>query len=70
MVSKNIFRRTVPLLGKNLNTKNETTGFAMQQCGKHASTTTELRVKTTLCKPLLGSFNSWATTMETGMFSM
>jgi hypothetical protein len=34
------------LLGKDLKTNNKTTAIAMQQCSKHASTTTELRLET------------------------
>jgi hypothetical protein len=59
-----------PVIGRNLETNNETTAVAMQQRGKHASTTTELLLKTVLCNPLLGSCNSWTTTMKTGLFSM
>jgi hypothetical protein len=43
---------------------------AMQQRDKHASTTIELLLETALCNPLLGSCNSWTTTMETTLFSM
>jgi hypothetical protein len=46
--------------------RNETTAVAMQQRGKHASTTIQLLLETVLCNPLLGSCNSWAATMETG----
>jgi hypothetical protein len=38
--------RIDPLLGKDLETNNETTGVAMQRYGKHASTTIELRFET------------------------
>jgi hypothetical protein len=41
------------LLGKDLET-NETRAVAMQQRGKHASTTIELLLETVLCNPLLG----------------
>jgi hypothetical protein len=37
--------RIDPFLGKDLETK-ETTAVAMQRCGKHASTTTELLLET------------------------
>jgi hypothetical protein len=40
----------------------------MQRHGKHASTTIELLLETMLCNPLLGSCNSWTTTMETEVF--
>jgi hypothetical protein len=72
------------LLGKDLETnngkkavamqrprnENETTAVAMQQRSNHAFMTTELLLETVLCNPLLGSCNSWTTTMETGIFSM
>jgi hypothetical protein len=38
--------RIDPLLGKDLEINNETTAVAMQQRGKHASTTTELLLET------------------------
>jgi hypothetical protein len=56
------------LLGKDLETNNNTTAFAMQRGCKHASTTIELLLETVLCKLLLGSCSSWTTTMETGVF--
>jgi hypothetical protein len=42
----------------------------MQRRGKHGSTTIELLLETVLRNPLLGSCNSWTTTMETGVFHM
>jgi hypothetical protein len=57
-----------PLLGKDLETNNETTAIAMQGHSKHASTTMKLLLETVLCNPLLGSCNSWTATMETGVF--
>jgi hypothetical protein len=60
--------RTDPLLGKCLETNNDTTVVAMQRRGKHASTTTKLMLKSLLCNPLQGSFNSWITTMEKSVF--
>jgi hypothetical protein len=54
-----------PLLGKDLKTNHETTAIAMQVCSKHPSTTVELPLEWNL---LLGSCNSWTTTMETGVF--
>jgi hypothetical protein len=57
------------LLGKDLETNNETTSVAMQRRGKHAPTTIELLLETELCNTLLGNCNSWTTTMEKGMFS-
>jgi hypothetical protein len=42
----------------------------MQQRGKNATTTVELLLETVLCNPLLGSCNSWSTTMEMWVFSM
>jgi hypothetical protein len=48
--------------------KNETAVFVMQWHGRHASTI-ELLLEMVLCNPLLGSFNSCTTTLETGMFS-
>jgi hypothetical protein len=59
-----------PLLGKDLETNNETTTVAMQRRGTHASTTIELQLETVLFNPLLGSCNNWTTTMETGIFSV
>jgi hypothetical protein len=61
--------RIEPLLGKDLETNNETTAVAMRRRGKHASTT-ELLLEMVLCNQLLGSYNSWTITMETGVFSM
>jgi hypothetical protein len=46
---------------------NETTAVDMQWHGKHNSTTKELLLERVLCNPLLGSCNSWTTTMETGL---
>jgi formate/nitrite transporter FocA (FNT family) len=59
-----------PLLGKDLETHNEIKVVAMQQHGKHASTTMELLLETVLCNLLLGSCSSWITTVEMGVFSM
>jgi hypothetical protein len=59
-----------PLLGKDLETKKDTTAIAMQQRGKHTSTTIEILLGTVLCNLLLGSCNSWTTTMEMEVFSM
>jgi hypothetical protein len=56
-----------PLLGKDLKT-NETTAVAMQRSSKHASTIVELLLETVLCNLLLGSCNSWTTTVEMGEF--
>jgi hypothetical protein len=61
--------RIDPLLGKDLDRDNEIRAVAMQQRGKHASTTRELLSEKMLCNRLLGSCNSWTTTMETEMFS-
>jgi hypothetical protein len=58
------------LLGKDLESNNEITAVAMQQHGKHASTSIDLLLETVLCNPLLGSCNTWTTTIETGVFSM
>jgi hypothetical protein len=58
-----------PSVGKDLET-NETTAVAMQRRGKHTCTTIELLLEMVLCNPLLGSCNSWTTTMETGVFSV
>jgi hypothetical protein len=41
-----ILWRTDPLLGKDLETDNETTAVAMLRRGKHASTTIELLLET------------------------
>jgi hypothetical protein len=38
--------RIAPLLGKHLETNNETTAVATQRSGKHASTSTELLLET------------------------
>jgi hypothetical protein len=38
-----------PLLGKDLETNNETTATAMQRCSKHASTTIELLSEMVFC---------------------
>jgi hypothetical protein len=59
-----------PLLGKDLETNNETAAVAMETRGKHASTTTQLLLETVLYNALLGSCNSWTKTIETGVFSM
>jgi hypothetical protein len=58
------------LLGKYLETNNETTVVAMQQLGKHASTVIEFILEKVLYNPLLGSCNGWTTTTEAGLFSM
>jgi hypothetical protein len=50
--------RIDPLLGKDLETNNETTTVAMQRGGKHASTTIELLLETVILYPLLSSRNS------------
>jgi hypothetical protein len=52
------------LLGKNFEKNKETTVVAMQRLSKHASTTVELLLETVLRNLLLGSCNSWTTTME------
>jgi hypothetical protein len=57
-----------PLLGKDLETDNETTAIAMQQHGQHTSTTIELLLEMVLC--MLDSCNIWATTVEMGVFSI
>jgi hypothetical protein len=49
-----LLRRIDPLLGKDLETNNGTAN-AMQQRGKHASTTIELLLETVFCNPLLGN---------------
>jgi hypothetical protein len=41
--------RVDPLLGKDLETNNETTTVAMQQRGKSASTTVDLLLEMVLC---------------------
>jgi hypothetical protein len=58
------------LLGKNVET-NKTKAIAVQQCGKHSSTTIALLLETVLqvCSPLVGSCNIWTTEMEMGVFS-
>jgi hypothetical protein len=53
--------RIDPLLGKDLETNK--TFVAMQRRSKHASTIIQLLLVT-----VLGSYNSWPTTMETGVF--
>lgn len=58
------------MLGKDLETNKVTRATAMQQRSKHASIIIELLLKTVLCIPLVGSCNSWNTTMETGVFYM
>jgi hypothetical protein len=70
MYTNIILWRTDPLLGKDLETNNEKTVVALQRRCKHASTTLELLLETVVCNPLLGSCNSWTTTMEAGVFSM
>jgi hypothetical protein len=65
-----ILWRTDSLLGKHLETNNETTAVAMQQRDKHASATIELLLETVLGNPLLGTCNGWTATMETEEFSM
>jgi hypothetical protein len=62
-----ILWRIDPLLGKDLET-DETTAFAMQQSGKHASTAIGLLLETVLWNPLLGNCHNWTITMETGVF--
>jgi hypothetical protein len=64
-----ILWRIDPLLGKDLET-NEITAVAMQRSGTHASATIDLLLETVLCNLLLGSCNSWSTTMETSLFPM
>jgi hypothetical protein len=59
-----------PLLGRDLETNNETTAFAIQQFSKFASTTIELLLQMALCNPLIGSCNSWTRATETRVFSM
>jgi hypothetical protein len=56
------------VLDKDLEANSETTAVAMKQSCKHASTMVELLLETVLCNQLLGSCNSWTTTMETGVF--
>jgi hypothetical protein len=58
-----------PLVDKGFETNNETTTVAMQRRGKHSYTTVDILLETMLCNPLLGSCNSWTTTMEARMFS-
>jgi hypothetical protein len=76
MTYKYIYNKNIILwridtfIGKNLETNNETEAVAMQRRGKHTSTTIELLLETVLRNPLLGSCNSWTTTMEMGVFSM
>jgi hypothetical protein len=41
-----------------------------QRRGKHVFITIKLLLETVLCNSLLGSCNSWITTMETGVFPM
>jgi hypothetical protein len=41
-----------PLLGKDLETNNETTNAGMQQRGKHAFTSIELLLETVLMQPV------------------
>jgi hypothetical protein len=56
--------RIDPLLGKNLETNNG------ERCDKYASTTIELLLEMVLCNLLVGSCNSWTTTVETVVFSL
>jgi hypothetical protein len=56
-----------PLLDKDLEINNWTRADAMEQRGKHASTTRVLLFETVCRNPLLGSRNSWTTTMERGV---
>jgi hypothetical protein len=65
-----ILWRVDPLLGKDLETNKETTAVVMKRRSKHASTTEELLLEVVLYNPLLGSCNSWTTTIETGVFSI
>jgi hypothetical protein len=60
--------RIDPLLGRDLETNNETKPVAMQQRGKHATTIIQLPLETVLRNLLLGSCNSWTTTRETVCF--
>jgi hypothetical protein len=60
-----ILLRIDPLLGKDLETNKETTPLTC-----NGSTTRELLLETVLCNPLLGSCNSWITTMETSVLPM
>jgi hypothetical protein len=59
-----------PLLDKDLETNNETTAVSMQRRSKRASTAIEWLLETMLCNPLLGSCNSWTTTMEIWVISV
>jgi hypothetical protein len=59
-----------PVARQDLETNKWTTAVGMQRRGIQDSTTIELLLETMLCNPLLDSCNSWATTMETGIFSM
>jgi hypothetical protein len=52
------------MLGKDLEINDERTAVAMQHRGEHVSKIIELLLETVLCNPLLGSCNSWTTTME------
>jgi hypothetical protein len=65
-----ILWRIDPLLGKDLETDNETTAIAMQQYGKHTSTAIELLLEMVLCYSMLFSCNSWTAAMKVGVFSM
>jgi uncharacterized membrane protein len=56
-----------PMLDKDPET-NKTT--AMQRHGKRASATIELLLEMVVYNPLLGSCNSWATTVASGVFAM
>jgi hypothetical protein len=55
--------RIDPLLGKVLETHNETTAYLMQRASKHATITIESLLETVFCNPLLGSCRSWTITM-------
>jgi hypothetical protein len=46
-----ILWRMDPLLGRDLETNNETKAVAMQQSGKHPSTIIDLLLETVLCNP-------------------
>jgi hypothetical protein len=63
-----ILWRRDPLLGKDLETNNDTTAVAMQQRGKYDFTTIELLLEMEICNPLLGNCNSWTITMEMGCY--
>jgi hypothetical protein len=56
------------LLDKDLETDSETAAITKQQCHKHTSTVIELLLEIVLCRPLLGSCDSWTTAVEAGAF--